>query len=219
MSDFNETVCGQRLTEGSALMGLSLEAEKQQQLIDYLGLMHKWNQAFNLTAVRDPLEMVSRHLLDSLVLLPYLQGSNCIDIGTGPGLPGIPLAIMRPEMQFTLLDSNSKKVRFLRQVVMELGLDHCQPVHGRVEAYQPEKPFDLLTARAVATLSNLLEVSQHLRSSESLLLAMKGRNPEQEISEISAGYDSSVTPLNVPYTDGERCLVSIRENDKSEYPH
>ncbi|MEJ2620292.1 MAG: 16S rRNA (guanine(527)-N(7))-methyltransferase RsmG [Candidatus Thiodiazotropha sp.] len=216
MSDFNKIVCAQRLAEGTALMGLNLEGQKQQQLLDYLGLMYKWNKAFNLTAVRDPLEMVSRHLLDSLMLLPYLQGANCLDMGTGPGLPGIPLAIMRPDMPFTLLDSNSKKIRFLRQVVMELALDHCQPVHSRVEAYQPKQPFDLLTARAMTSLSRLLEVSRHLRSSESLLLAMKGRNPEQEIAEITADYDSRVTTLNVPFTDGERCLVTVRQKNTPE---
>ncbi|MCG8485856.1 MAG: 16S rRNA (guanine(527)-N(7))-methyltransferase RsmG [Chromatiales bacterium] len=218
MAGFDTSACGRRLTEGAALMGLALEPSRQQQLLDYLALMHKWNKAFNLTAVRDPLEMVSRHLLDSLVLLPYLQGENCLDMGTGPGLPGIPLGIMRPDMQFTLLDSNSKKVRFLRQVVMELRLDNCHPVHSRLEAYRPEAPFQLLTARAVTTLSSLLEVSRHLRNSQSLLLAMKGRNPQQEIDELSAGYDCSVAPLSVPFTDGERCLVSIREPDKSENP-
>ncbi|MCG8042186.1 MAG: 16S rRNA (guanine(527)-N(7))-methyltransferase RsmG [Candidatus Thiodiazotropha endolucinida] len=218
MAGFDRIACGRRLAEGTSLMGLSLEESKQQQLLDYLALMHKWNKAFNLTAVRDPLEMVSRHLLDSLVVLPYLHGERCLDMGTGPGLPGIPLAIMRPDMQFTLLDSNSKKIRFLRQVVMELGLDHCHPVHSRLEAYRPEVPFDLLTARAVTSLSTLLEVSQHLRNRGSLLLAMKGRNPQQEIDGLSAGYECDVVPLSVPYTDGERCLISIREPDRSEDP-
>ncbi len=199
-------------------MGLTLEPSRQQKLLDYLALMHKWNQAFNLTAVRDPLEMVSRHLLDSLVLLSYLQGENCLDMGTGPGLPGIPLAIMRPDMQFTLLDSNSKKVRFLRQVAMELGLDNCQPVHSRIEAYRPEVPFQLLTARAVTTLAALLEASRHLRNRGSLLLAMKGRSPQQEIDELSADYHCSLVSLSVPFTDGQRCLVSIREPDKSDSP-
>ncbi|MCG7991463.1 MAG: 16S rRNA (guanine(527)-N(7))-methyltransferase RsmG [Candidatus Thiodiazotropha lotti] len=216
MAGFDRAACGRRLAEGAALMGLVLEDDKQQQLLDYLALMHKWNKAFNLTAVRDPLEMVSRHLLDSLVLLAYLQGERCLDMGTGPGLPGIPLAIMRPDMQFTLLDSNSKKVRFLRQVVMELGLDHCHPLHSRLEAYRSQAPFQVLTARAVSTLSELLDVSRHLRDRESLLLAMKGRNPQQELDELSADYVCHVMPLSVPFTDGERCLVSVREPEKVE---
>ncbi|MCG8014796.1 MAG: 16S rRNA (guanine(527)-N(7))-methyltransferase RsmG [Candidatus Thiodiazotropha sp. 'RUGA'] len=198
-------------------MGLTLEPDRQQLLLDYLALMHKWNKAFNLTAVRDPLEMVSRHLLDSLVVLPYLQGESCLDMGTGPGLPGIPLGIMRPDIQFTLLDSNSKKVRFLRQVVLELRLENCQPVHSRIEAYRPQVPFQLLTARAVTTLSTLLEVSAHLRTRESLLLAMKGRDPQQEIDELSVDYQCSLDSLNVPFTDGQRCLVSIREPDRADY--
>jgi 16S rRNA (guanine527-N7)-methyltransferase len=218
MTEVDATACGQRLAEGSALMGLTLQANHQQQLLSYLALMHKWNKAFNLTAVRDPLEMVSRHLLDSLVLLPYLQGECCLDMGTGPGLPGIPLSIMRPDIQLTLLDSNSKKVRFLRQVVLELGLDHCQPIHSRVEAYRVERPLHMLTARAVTTLSGLLEVSRHLRDSETLLLAMKGRNPQQEINELSADYACNVTPLDVPYTNGERCLVAIKERIQKEIP-
>ncbi|MES9860131.1 MAG: 16S rRNA (guanine(527)-N(7))-methyltransferase RsmG [Candidatus Thiodiazotropha sp. LLP2] len=208
--EFDRSACQMRLSEGADRMGITLSESQQGQLLDYLALMSKWNKAYNLTAVRDPVEMVGRHLLDSLVLLPYLKGNNCLDMGTGPGLPGIPLAIMRPDIRFTLLDSNSKKVRFLRQVVLELGLDHCEPVHSRIEGYQAEHPFEVITARALTSLPKLLELSRALRSDESELLAMKGRVPELEIEEIKAAYDCTIIPLQVAFTEGERCLLRVR---------
>ncbi|MES9939728.1 MAG: 16S rRNA (guanine(527)-N(7))-methyltransferase RsmG [Candidatus Thiodiazotropha sp. 6PLUC2] len=208
--EFDRSACQQRLSDGAARMGIALSELQQHQLLDYLALMTKWNKAYNLTAVRDPMEMVGRHILDSLVLLPYLKGNNCLDMGTGPGLPGIPLAIMRPDISFTLLDSNSKKVRFLRQVVLELGVNHCQLVHSRIEAYQPHYPFKVLTARALTSLPKLLDLSQALRSDESELLAMKGRVPDLEIEEIKPNYDCTVIPLQVAFTEGERCLLRIK---------
>jgi 16S rRNA (guanine527-N7)-methyltransferase len=213
---FERETCQQRLVEGAGQMAIPLNDRQQTRLLDYLALMVKWNRAYNLTAVRDPLQMVGRHLLDSLAILPYLKGQNCLDLGSGPGLPGIPLAIMRNDIHFTLLDSNSKKVRFLRQAVLELGLDHCKPIQSRIEAYRPERRFDTLTARALTSLAGLLELSHALRAAESQLLAMKGRLPVQEIEEISSDFHSIVFPLTVPFTEGERCLVRIEEVNSHE---
>ena len=214
---FDRSACQRRLTDGASRMELTLSDFQQHRLLDYLALMVKWNKAYNLTAVRDPIEMVSRHLLDSLALLPYLSGNSCLDMGTGPGLPGIPLAIMRQDIRFTLLDSNSKKVRFLRQVALELGLDHCEPVHGRIEQFRPDKPIELLTARALTSLPELIELSRALRSDGSEILAMKGRVPEQEIEAIQPGYDCTVIPLKVAFTEGDRCLLRIKKAVQSPF--
>ncbi|MEN8168558.1 MAG: 16S rRNA (guanine(527)-N(7))-methyltransferase RsmG, partial [Pseudomonadota bacterium] len=162
---------GARLEAGLRGLGLQPSPEVSEQLLRFLSLLLKWNQAYNLTAVRDPLEMVERHLIDSLSLLPYLQGTHILDMGTGPGLPGIPLALMLPHSQFTLLDSNSKKIRFVRQAVMELKLRNVEPVHGRLEELEVERPFDVLIARAFTSLSRMWELSAKLRDHNSMLLA------------------------------------------------
>ena len=211
VAEYDERACRQRLLQGASGMEMPLSERQQQQLMAFLTLLVKWNKAYNLTAVRDPLEMIGRHLLDSLVILPYLNGASCLDMGTGPGLPGIPLAIMRPRTRFVLLDSNSKKVRFLRQAVLELGLDHCEPVHARVEDYRPDTPFETLTARAFTALPRMLQLTADLRGAESELLAMKGRIPNQEIAEISPLYRCDIIPLQVPFTEGERCLLRIKQ--------
>ncbi|MEJ2610448.1 MAG: 16S rRNA (guanine(527)-N(7))-methyltransferase RsmG [Candidatus Thiodiazotropha sp.] len=205
-----EITCRQRLLQGASQMGMVLSDEQQATLLAFHALLIKWNKAYNLTAVRDPLEMIGRHLLDSLIILPYLNSRSCLDMGSGPGLPGIPLAIMQPQTHFVLLDSNSKKVRFLRQAVLELGLGNCEPVHARVEDFRSTDSFETLTARAFTALPRMLDLTADLRSSKSELLAMKGRVPEQEIAEISPDYHCDVIPLKVPFTQGERCLLRIR---------
>ncbi len=206
---FNESACRERLLAGAAEMGVALESAEQAQLMDFLSLLVKWNSAYNLTAVREPLAMVSRHLLDSLVLLPYLRGDSCLDMGTGPGLPGIPLAIMRPHTQFVLLDSNSKKIRFVRQAKLELGLENVQPVQARLEAYRPQNRFPTLVARAFSALPKMVALSQGLGAPDAEILAMKGSVPEQEIAGLPPGYRCEVVPLRVPFEEGERCLVRV----------
>lgn len=176
----------------------------------FVRLLAKWNAAYNLTAVRDPEEMVTRHLLDSLVLLPYLHGSRVLDIGTGPGLPGIPLAVARPDCAFTLLDANAKKTRFVTQAVGELGLKNVDVVQARVENYRPEQKFDTLVARAFSSIADMLTSAQHLCAPGGRFLAMKGVYPDEELAAIPADFAvSEVATLQVPGLDAARHLAII----------
>lgn len=202
--------CRQRLQQGVGELGINMSGEQEQQLLDFLTLLTKWNRAYNLTAVRDPMEMVGRHLLDSLAVLPHLQGARVLDMGCGPGLPGIPLAIFRPDIDFVLLDSNGKKIRFVRQAVLELGLDNVTAQQQRVEDYRPEAGFDLLIARAFTDLPRMLSLTAHLRSAGTRLLAMKAEKAEAEIASLEQPIQTRVIPLQVPYTQGSRCLIEVQ---------
>lgn len=197
-----------------AQAGISLTDQQKQQLLGYVGLLDKWNKAYNLTSVRDPKEMLVRHILDSIVVNPFLQGERFIDVGTGPGLPGIPLAIVRPESHFTLLDSLGKRVRFLRQVQHELKLTNIEPVQSRVEEFLPEPPFDGVISRAFASLQDMLSWCQHLPKAESgRFYALKGVRPDEELSQLPNGVELvSVERLHVPTLDGERHLVILKTN-------
>jgi 16S rRNA (guanine527-N7)-methyltransferase len=182
----------------------------RQRLLAFVRLLVKWNAAYNLTAVRDPQEMIARHLLDSLVLLPYVQGPRVLDIGTGPGLPGIPLAIARPDCAFTLLDANAKKTRFVTQAVGELGLKNVAVVQTRVENYRPVEKFDTLVARAFSSIADMLENAQHLCAPGGRFLAMKGVYPEAELAAVPPAFAvSEVAVLKVPGLDAERHLAII----------
>jgi 16S rRNA (guanine527-N7)-methyltransferase len=204
---FDEAACRTRLRLGVGQLGLAMEEAQATRLLQFLHLLVKWNKAFNLTAVRDPLEMVERHLLDSLAVLPHLCGHRCLDMGTGPGLPGIPLAVMRPDMDFVLLDSNGKKIRFVRQSVLELGLTNVEPLHARLETYRPQQGFDLLIARAFTALPGMLALTEGLRGENTVLLAMKGKLPVDELERFKPGRDYTVIPLPSVAGDRERCLV------------
>lgn len=189
---------------------ISLTDQQKQQLVGYVELLHKWNKAYNLTSVRDPQQMLVRHILDSVVVEPHLQGEHFIDVGTGPGLPGIPLAIVRPQSHFTLLDSLGKRVRFLRQVQHELGLTNVTPVQSRVEEFPSEPPFDGVISRAFASLEDMLNWCHHLPSPEGRFYALKGVCPDDEIAALPAGFTvEKIQPLQVPELDGERHLVVI----------
>ncbi|MBD9661699.1 16S rRNA (guanine(527)-N(7))-methyltransferase RsmG [Pantoea sp. PNT03] len=189
---------------------ISLTDQQKQQLVGYVELLHKWNKAYNLTSVRDPQQMLVRHILDSVVVEPHLQGERFIDVGTGPGLPGIPLAIVRPQSHFTLLDSLGKRVRFLRQVQHELGLTNVTPVQSRVEEYPSEPPFDGVISRAFASLEDMLTWCHHLPGPEGRFYALKGVRPDDEIAALPAGFKvEKIQPLQVPELDGERHLVVI----------
>lgn len=174
-------------------------------LMQFLMLLIKWNRVYNLSAIKDPSQMVTLHLLDSLAVLPFLHGKRCIDVGTGAGLPGIPLAIMRPDMEFVLLDSNSKKTRFIQQATVELGLLHIQPVQNRVEQYQPEHKFDTVTARAFTAMSNLLVLTSPLLKSGGKLLAMKSK--ENHIAEHNTLQFEGLHDLQIPGLEAERNVV------------
>jgi 16S rRNA (guanine527-N7)-methyltransferase len=193
--------------------GISLSDHQQQQLVAYVELLNKWNKAYNLTSVRDPNEMLVRHILDSVVVAPHLQGSRFIDVGTGPGLPGIPLAIVLPDAHFTLLDSLGKRVRFLRQVQHELKLDNVAPVQSRVEAFPAEPPFDGVISRAFASLNDMVSWCQHLPAPSGRFYALKGHVPDDEIAQLPAGFAvEKIIKLQVPELDGERHLVLLKHN-------
>ncbi|AGA89961.1 16S rRNA (guanine(527)-N(7))-methyltransferase GidB [Thioflavicoccus mobilis 8321] len=200
-----------RLDAGLEVMGLDLAEAQRQALIDYLLLLVRWNRAFNLTAVRDPLEMVARHLLDSLAIAPFLYGDEVLDIGTGAGLPGIPLAILAPERRFMLLDSNGKKIRFVRQAVLALGLANVTPLQARAGAYRAPRKFATIVARAVASLAELRAVAVDFMPRPARLLAMKGREPLEEMADPAlAGDELIVHRLAVPFLEGDRHLIELR---------
>ena len=192
---------------------ITLPDRQKALLVAYVDMLNKWNKAYNLTSVRDPQEMLIRHILDSIVVAPHLKGSRFIDVGTGPGLPGIPLAIVLPECQFTLLDSLGKRVRFLRQVQHELKLENITPVQSRVEAFPAEPPFDGVISRAFASISDMVNWCQHLPGEQGLFYALKGQRPDDEIAVLPEGFSvQEIVPLKVPELEGERHLVTIKPN-------
>ncbi|EPE53624.1 16S rRNA (guanine(527)-N(7))-methyltransferase RsmG [Salmonella enterica] len=193
--------------------GISLTDHQKTLLVAYVDMLHKWNKAYNLTSVRDPNEMLVRHILDSIVVAPYLQGQRFIDVGTGPGLPGIPLAIGLTDAHFTLLDSLGKRVRFLRQVQHELKLENITPVQSRVEAYPSEPPFDGVISRAFASLNDMVSWCHHLPGEKGRFYALKGQLPGDEIASLPDNFSvESVEKLRVPQLEGERHLVIIKSN-------
>ncbi|CAR39349.1 glucose inhibited division protein [Salmonella enterica subsp. enterica serovar Gallinarum str. 287/91] len=193
--------------------GISLTDHQKTLLVAYVDMLHKWNKAYNLTSVRDPNEMLVRHILDSIVVAPYLQGQRFIDVGTGPGLPGIPLAIVLPDAHFTLLDSLGKRVRFLRQVQHELKLENITPVQSRVEAYPSEPPFDGVISRAFASLNDMVSWCHHLPGEKGRFYALKGQLPGDEIASLPDNFSvESVEKLRVPQLEGERHLAIIKSN-------
>ncbi|WP_199097710.1 16S rRNA (guanine(527)-N(7))-methyltransferase RsmG [Dyella sp. ASV21] len=197
-----------RLERGIASLGLQLPAASVERLLDYQALLARWNATYNLTAVRDPADMVSRHLVDSLAILPYVQGQTLADLGTGPGLPGIPLAIAAPGREILLVDSNGKKVRFLREAIRSLKLEGVRAAQSRVE--EVEGQFDCITARAFASLADMLAWGGHLLTNNGTWLAMKGKHPEEELAGVPPGFEvRAIHRLEVPDVGGERHLVVI----------
>lgn len=195
----------------AGLKALGVDTACAAPLLAYLALLQRWNRAYNLTAVRDPREMLSRHLLDSLAMLPWLDGvSRLADLGTGPGLPGIPLAIARPRLSVALVESNGKKARFLRQALRELGLDNASVHESRIEAFDATGRFDAITARALATLPEILRLGGSLLAPGGRLLALKGVLPEDEIAALPVGWRvEALHRLQVPGLEAERHLVVV----------
>lgn len=190
---------------------LQLKSTQVDQLIGLVEGLDKWNKAYNLTSVRDPKEMLSRHIVDSLVVSPHLEGEHFIDVGTGPGLPGLPLAIANPEKQFVLLDSLGKRIRFIKQMCYELKITNVTAVQCRVEDYQPEVGFDGVLSRAFASLTDMLQWCSHLPANHGKFYALKGVVPEPEIAELDASYTvSDIIKLEVPGLEGQRHLVIIK---------
>ena len=201
------------LERGLAVLGI--ECAHAGPLFDYLVLLERWNQTYNLTAVRMLEDMVGRHVLDSLALLPYLDGvATMADLGTGAGLPGIPLAIVRRDLQVTLVESAGKKARFLREAVRRLGLANAHVLESRAEAVDMPAAFDAITARALATLAGIVSVGGHLLRPGGRLLAMKGARPDDEVAALPAGWRvDGMHPLQVPGSDAERHLVVVTRID------
>lgn len=189
---------------------LKVSIEQQEQLIHLLAQLYKWNGAYNLTSVRDPQEMLVRHIFDSLAVSPFLHGEHIIDVGTGPGLPGLPLAIIHPEKKFVLLDSLGKRISFIRQAAHSLGLTNVTAVQSRVEAYKPEQGFDSVVSRAFASLADMLSWCHHLTSVSGRFIALKGQLTDQELGEVVAPFHIVAThSIDVPDLDAARHVVEI----------
>lgn len=190
---------------------LKLEATEVQVdlLLAFVKLIERWNKAYNLTAIRDRNEMLRLHIIDSLAVLPFITGNKIIDVGTGAGLPGIPLAIFMPEVQFTLLDSNSKKTRFVRQAVLELKLSNVEVVHSRVENLGRGGEYDAVLSRAFASVADIINLTDYLLQPEGVLIAMKGQLPEGELRQINRSY--TVNSIVLPGVETERCVLRINK--------
>lgn len=204
----------QQLEFGLTQMGLHFSVSVQQKLVHYIQLIARWNKAFNLTAIRDVEEMVSKHLLDSLAVQPYVEGNNILDVGSGAGLPGIPFAITSPDKHFVLLDCNGKKTRFLTQAKIDLKLDNVEVIHQRVEDYQPIVDghriyFDVITARAYASTADILNSTAHLQNSDTRILVMQGKLDEQIDGQQYQLIESHT--LDVYGLDAERHLLEIKK--------
>ena len=207
-----------RLCAGTAELGLATTAEARERLLDYVELLMRWNAAYNLTGVRDPADMVTRHLLDSLAVAAYVQGDSLADLGSGAGLPGIPLAILEPARQHVLIDSNGKKTRFLREAVRTLALDNVRVEQSRVEDARGQ--FDCITARAFATLTDMLALGGHLLAPQGVWLALKGQWHKEEILGVPAGFQvTDVHPLAVPGLGAARHVVIIRRTQTLAQEH
>ena len=201
----------EELSRGAEALGVKLSEVQHSQLLAYLALLIKWNKAYNLTAVRNPDEMVSRHLLDSLSVVPFVQGDRWLDVGSGGGMPGIPLAIMFPEMKISLLDSNGKKTRFQTQVKLELKLDNVEVIHSRAESFHPELPFTGIVSRAFSSLEDFTGWTRHMGDTNTRWLAMKGLHPTDELVALPADFQvDSAQALTVPGCQGQRHLLILR---------
>ncbi|HEX7338377.1 MAG TPA: 16S rRNA (guanine(527)-N(7))-methyltransferase RsmG [Rhodanobacteraceae bacterium] len=210
--DFPRPALERQLEDGVRALGLSLPDGATARLIDYLQLLAQWNRTYNLTAVRDPAAMVTRHLLDSLALLPHVTGTSAADLGSGAGLPGLVLAIADPARRWLLVDSNGKKARFLRAAVRELGLGHVDVAQERVEAV--DGTFDCITARAFASLPDMLAWGGHLLAADGRWLAMKGQHPDGELAALPGGFAVEAEHrLTVPGLDAARHLIILHRHD------
>jgi len=204
----------EKLLKGCGQLGLDLPEPAVDQLMFYLEQLHKWNKAFNLSGIKDPARMLSHHLMDSLSVLKYFDAGNIADIGTGAGLPGMALAICRPQSVFHLIDSNSKKTRFMFQTAAQLGLKNVRIAHSRAETYKPALSCDIVTSRAFSSLSDFVTSGAHLLNdkADSRMLAMKGKVPDEELKALGQDYYMhDCVILSVPGLDADRCIIDIRK--------
>jgi 16S rRNA (guanine527-N7)-methyltransferase len=199
------------LAAGLASLGLALDARARDKLLAFVALIHKWNRVYNLTAIRDPEKMVAHHLLDSLAVVPHLHAASLLDVGSGAGLPGIPIALACPQTRVTLLEANHKKSAFLQQAVIELALGNASVVNARVEALGPSVVHDVVISRAFADLGEFATLAGHLVGEDGVLAAMKGVYPYEELAQLPPAYRVAETiALDVPGLEAERHLVLIR---------
>ncbi len=198
------------LIEGSRHMGLNLSDQMNDQLMAYLNLVEKWNRVYNLTAIRDRDEMIKLHFLDSLSILNYVNVKNLLDVGSGAGFPGVVLAIVKPEMKVTVMDSVNKKTTFMQHVKIELSLTNLNVVNGRVEEYQPAILFDAVTSRAFSNLKNMISLTQHILQKNGMWLAMKSKDVKEELEAFEKNQYTMV-PLEVPFINAERYLVQLKK--------
>ena len=198
----------EKIATGCAAQDLKVTKEVIDKLTAFVKLLSKWNRVYNLTSVRLPDDMVNRHIQDSLIVLPWITGPDLLDVGSGAGLPGLPLAMVKPELSVTCLDANAKKTRFIQQVVSELDLQNVQVEHQRAEKYQPESPFHQVISRAFSSLLQMQKSAGHLCLSNGEMLAMKGMKPTEELSVLrTMGYKPQVIGLQIPSLDAERHLI------------
>lgn len=214
------------LAKGIEQLAITVSHDQKQRLLDYLLLLVKWNKAYNLTSIRDPQQMVVRHLLDSLVVVPWVinkqlkateESGHFLDVGTGAGIPGIPLSIMLPEKSFTLLDSNGKKTRFLNQVKIELGCQNVTVAKSRIESFAPEQKLDTIFCRAFSSLPDFINGVGHLMTENTRLLALKGVVPDEEIASLPSFISiEKIVPLDVPDLDEERHLIILKGQEMAK---
>jgi len=207
----NDAKTKKRLKQGLEMLGCNYSASQIKHLLDFVELLQKWNKTYNLTAVRDPLEMIAHHLLDSLAIEPHLRGEKIVDIGSGAGLPGIPLAIDNPERLFLLVDSNSKKTRFIQHTAAHLGLENVSVFHGRGQDYPAEPGFDTVVCRALAALPKLIEIGGHLVVPGGIIVAQKGLLPIEELAELPQDWVATETRIQVPFLEAQERHVIIMQ--------
>jgi 16S rRNA (guanine527-N7)-methyltransferase len=214
MKNFDRNTLSQVLAEGIAEMGLDISLTQQEQLLDYLALMFKWNSVYNLTSLRDPMQMVTHHLLDSLAAVPaFADAKNVLDVGSGGGLPGIVLAVVRPDMKVSMIDTVHKKTAFLTQVKAQLGLANVSIHTMKVQELAVSDKFDVITSRAFADLSDFVNWSSHLLAEQGRYIALKGTAPQDEQERVPAEWKvTKVEPLQVPRLGAERHLVHIQKS-------
>jgi 16S rRNA (guanine527-N7)-methyltransferase len=206
-----------QLKRGLIALGFKSDPDTQQRLLDYIALIEKWNRVYNLTAIREPEKMVSHHLLDSLAVAPHLHAKHLLDVGSGAGLPGIPLALANPDMHVTLLDSNHKKAAFLNQAVMELKLKNAEVCSERVESWQTQNRFDVIISRAFSDMGEFVRITRHLLAPGGMFAAMKGLHPYEEIEKLPSDCKvRQMLPLAIPGLEGARHLVLIGLDEKAD---
>lgn len=202
----------QRLLEdGIQQLQIPLPMARLEKILVYVDYLEHWNKTYNLTAIHSKEEMIIKHVLDSLSLYPFMQGTRCLDVGTGPGLPGFMLALALPHIEFVLLDSQIKKIQFIRRMLREIPLNNVSVCHERVEHHKPTQLYDMIVSRAFASLQDMIECTAHLRAPKGYYLAMKGLWPVDEIAQLPSNFSVDVKALSVPFLDAERHVVIIKE--------